>query len=105
MQLLEGEQEIIERLYKRIEKDKRHFNVELMQTGHVNERIFTKWAMAYLGLQETTTSEEVNKIQKNLILLAEGTSVQEVNLDKFWNQVHHVLKDVGYYPNNAHLEH
>ena len=104
MQLLEGDQEIIDQLYKTIEKDKRHFNVELLHTGHVEERIFSKWAMAYLGLQETTTSEEVNKIQKNLILLAEGASVSEVNLDKFWHQVHHVLKDVGYYPNNTHQE-
>ena len=105
MQLLEGDQEIIDQLYKRIEKDKRHFNVELMHTAHVDERIFSNWAMAYLGLQESTTSEDVNEIQKNLILLSEGASALEVNLDNFWLQVHHVLKDVGYYPNNTRQEH
>ncbi len=97
MQLLEGEKKLVDQLYRRIEKDKRHFNVQLMHTTDIDERIFPKWAMAYLGLQETTTAENINEIQQNLVLLAEGKSVLEIDLHQFWSQVYEVLREVGYY--------
>ena len=100
MQILEGDQEIIDGLYQRIEKDKRHFNVELMHTTNTGERIFSDWAMAYLNLKEQTSDASIKKIQQNLLLLSEGASVNEIDLNEFWSDVHYVLRDVGYYPNN-----
>ena len=101
MQILEGDQEIIEGLYERIEKDRRHFNVELINTQHVDERVFSKWTMAYLNLKEQSSVPTIGKIKQNLLLLSEGASVTEIDLDKFWGDVHEALKDVGYYPNDT----
>ncbi len=101
MQILEGEKELIDRLYQSIEKDKRHFNVQLMHTADADERIFPKWAMAYLGLQETTSAVNINEIQKNLVLIARGTPALEIDLNQFWNQVYEVLREVGYYPDSS----
>lgn len=98
MQLLEGEKKLIDQLYQRIEKDKRHFNVQLVHTTDADKRIFPSWAMAYLGLQESTSAENINEIQQKLVLLSEGASVSEINLHQFWNQVYEVLKEFGYYP-------
>lgn len=98
MQILEGEKKVVEQLYKKIEKDKRHFNVQLMHTADAKQRIFPNWAMAYLGLQETTAAENINKIQQNLVFLTEGSSDLEINLHQFWNEVYEVLREVGYYP-------
>ena len=85
-------------IYQRIEKDKRHFNVQLMHTAVANDRIFPKWAMAYLSLQETASDENVEKIKQSLVLLAEDSPVLEIELHQFWNQVYEVLREVGYYP-------
>ena len=101
MQIIEGDKEIIDELYGRIEKDKRHFNVELMHTATVAKRIFSDWAMAYLNLKEQTVDSTIKKIQQKLLLMSEGTSILEIDLDTFWGDVHYVLKDVGYFPNDT----
>ena len=101
MQILEGDQEIIDALYERIEKDKRHFNVELMHTANADDRIFSNWAMAYLNLKEQTSDISIKKIQQNLTLISEGASIIEIDLNDFWRDVNHVLKEVGYYPNDT----
>ena len=103
MQVLEGEKKVVDRLYRRIEKDKRHFNVQLMHTADTDKRVFPKWAMAYLGLQETTTAENINKIQQNLVQLAEGESDLEIDLHQFWSQVYEVLSEVGYYQDPSEM--
>ena len=101
MQILEGDQEIIDALYERIAKDKRHFNIELLHTSNVGDRIFSNWAMAYLNLREQTSDARIKKIQQNLLLMSEGASINEIYLAEFWTDVHYILKDVGYYPNNT----
>ena len=42
MQLLEGEKKVIDELYQNIENDKRHFNVQLMETAESDDKIFFK---------------------------------------------------------------
>ena len=101
IQLLEGDQNVIDPLYQRIEKDKRHFNVEVLYTSNTDKRIFSKWAMAYLSLEEDNADPIIKKIQQNLILLNEGASFMEIDIDQFWTDVQDVLQDVGYYPNDA----
>ena len=45
LQLLEGPQDIVETLYRRIAVDARHLEVELLVAQPVGKRLFPKWAM------------------------------------------------------------
>ena len=46
VQTLEGAEDAVRALYDRIEKDSRHDEVTLLQTGTAGERVFGRWAMA-----------------------------------------------------------
>jgi hypothetical protein len=45
LQLIEGPTEAIDALYARILKDNRHFDVRLLLSEDMGERIFPAWAM------------------------------------------------------------
>lgn len=47
MQVLEGPREEVLPLFETIKADKRHFNVNKLYDGPINERAFAKWSMAY----------------------------------------------------------
>lgn len=47
LQLLEGERETVETLFKKIEKDTRHSNIIRIFSIEGHERIYTNWAMGY----------------------------------------------------------
>ncbi|WP_293308470.1 BLUF domain-containing protein [Pedobacter sp. UBA5917] len=47
MQLLEGEERIVRKLYKKITSDTRHWAITLLQIGKYDERIFNEWSMGF----------------------------------------------------------
>lgn len=47
MQLLEGDERIIRRLFNKISKDERHESVILLQIGKYEQRCFTDWSMGF----------------------------------------------------------
>jgi len=47
IQALEGEQEVVESLYKKIAKDRRHKNVTLVYTHEIDKRGFGDWSMGF----------------------------------------------------------
>lgn len=53
LQLIEGPAEAIDMLYARIEADDRHFDVRLLMTEDMGERMFPNWAM----LDDTAPSQ------------------------------------------------
>lgn len=46
VQTLEGEQQAVQNLFDRIERDPRHTDIEVIDTGTVPSRVFARWAMA-----------------------------------------------------------
>ena len=50
LQVLEGDQEKVERLYKKIEQDRRHGSVVLLLRRDVDERGFGDWSMGYVNV-------------------------------------------------------
>ncbi len=48
IQYLEGSEENVESTYRRIQKDKRHCNVTLLDRSSIENRQFSGWSMAYL---------------------------------------------------------
>ena len=59
LQVLEGEQEDIERLFNKIASDPRHFKVRRLYFEPAKRRLFSKWSMNLVDL----VFENPNKIQ------------------------------------------
>ncbi len=51
-QCLEGERDVVESLYERIENDERHHNVALLRKDSVHHRQYRLWAMKYFSVNE-----------------------------------------------------
>jgi len=49
VQVLEGEQEAVEALMTRIERDPRHHDLTVIHEGNTEARIFESWRMAFLN--------------------------------------------------------
>jgi len=58
LQLLEGEEEAVNQLYKKIKKDARHSQTEILSTGYAEKKIFESWKMGYVELLAKTTEEK-----------------------------------------------
>jgi Sensors of blue-light using FAD len=50
IQVLEGDQTLVKRLYNKIEKDPRHKKVSIVLEGQSPERIFKDWSMGFKNL-------------------------------------------------------
>jgi hypothetical protein len=51
-QILEGPRDGVEEVWSRIQKDKRHQNIEFLGISAIKERRFPKWAMKLFDVQE-----------------------------------------------------
>jgi hypothetical protein len=61
LQLLEGEQEKVDAVYREIERDHRHTQLRLLSRRTVTERLFPGWAMRHDPARSWMwTQEEVN---------------------------------------------
>ena len=93
-QCLEGEQELVERLFEKIKDDQRHYNVKWLCTYSIEKNSFQRWSMKYvqrntniesffLNMGETSFNpiclDEKNlKIFLNELLSAEQSKVNVV---------------------------
>ena len=57
LQVLEGEDAVVSKLYRSIESDKRHNNIFLLSKTEVVERQFASWDMGFRRLTETEISK------------------------------------------------
>lgn len=53
LQVLEGEEESVERLFSNIKRDDRHHMVEAISKSQIKDRLFAKWCMAFQSLDST----------------------------------------------------
>jgi acylphosphatase len=67
VQVLEGQQEAVEGLYKSIQADPRHTNVRTVISHPIAQRLFSHWFMGY----ETLTSQQYEEVQN---IIADDTS-------------------------------
>lgn len=56
-QVLEGDQTAIESTFERIQQDRRHGNVHLLEFSPTPTRGFETWSMAYIGSQQSVSPE------------------------------------------------
>jgi hypothetical protein len=57
IQVIEGEAEIIESLYNRLQTDNRHTNVVKILEEKINQRSFPEWSMGYQKLSKEESKE------------------------------------------------
>ena len=81
IQLIEGDKKSIESLYKDIQADKRHFDVETIISTTSKQSLWTEWSMAFYDFSDTTDQsdylrllleasfEDVNSKQKDSMVL------------------------------------
>jgi len=50
IQVLEGKQDVVQRLFEKIQNDDRHYNVKLLIEGFIKERNYPEWNMGYKSL-------------------------------------------------------
>ncbi len=73
-QVLEGEQSAIEDCYyKRIYNDSRHFRMSLFWYGFTDRRVFSDWAMGYVG------PHEIGRYTKDRFMSLDGLNDDETS--------------------------
>jgi len=56
-QCLEGERDVVEKLYDKLHRDSRHSEITLLRKKPINRRRFKSWAMKYLTLDRALREE------------------------------------------------
>jgi hypothetical protein len=69
MQALEGERDVVNRLYNRIVRDDRHSACTLLSYGRIVSRCFEDWTMKLVSLDEQVTPH-----RRSLVLRHSGTT-------------------------------
>ena len=64
IQLLEGDPEHVDTLYRRISQDKRHFRVKTLIQESTSERLFGDWSMGFQNLDTYVPPSEVDGFSK-----------------------------------------
>ncbi len=96
VQILEGSQEEVLYIYKKIKADARHHTVTLLWENDVNTRFFAEWNMAFYRPDDNDVKFFVN----NLLMLSDFSDKTSSSLLSFWATVGKILRDDS--PRNHH---
>lgn len=58
LQFIEGSDKAVNKLIKKIEKDKRHHSLVILETGQLTERVFPDWSMSYRDISHVMTTND-----------------------------------------------
>jgi hypothetical protein len=58
LQLLEGEEKNVKKVYESICKDDRHINIKLLKDGHIDKRLFPGWSMSFRPVTRQEIADE-----------------------------------------------
>lgn len=83
-QILEGESDVIENAFERIQSDPRHQNVQVLDFGPIEQRSFPEWAMAFVG-ETNQNTEQFDQL--SLICSSGGEDDQGLKLQKLLLQL------------------
>ncbi len=97
LQLLEGEEKAVDELYKKIKKDARHSEAEILSTGYTKKRIFESWRMGYVELLAKTTEEKEELAENAKNELANASTKDDFTSKVFWYNVHALLTEIVFY--------
>lgn len=95
VQILEGDQKLVENLYNKIKKDHRHTDIELLCSDQSDERLFNSWGMLYCDDQDMLTDESIEEFKLNLLLLETLSKPKSASEIKFWRAIKDLLISSG----------
>ena len=96
IQILEGEQETVLKIYDSIEQDDRHEEVEILHQEECNERIFREWRMAFSDVDKDVRWRQEENLKTEIGLLAKP-GVPSFVFRVFWYTVGQLLERKGLY--------
>lgn len=87
-QILEGDKQSVNDLYKKIEKDTRHTCVTLITMGEISQRAFNSWTMAFCDLKNTDElGDKKNYFEQNILKFSQVAKKPTFANDAFWSSV------------------
>ncbi len=89
VQILEGSQEDVLYIYKKIETDPRHHSVTMLWENEVDNKFFEEWNMAFYRPDNNNVKDFVN----NLLILSKLSDKSSSSLLSFWVTVGKILRD------------
>ena len=94
VQIIEGEKDIVQGLFKKIKKDKRHKRVLLLTQGPKEERYFPNWSMAFRELRENDFNKIIEKnFINNFTAFADLAEKPTLAMHTFWSTAKQILYD------------
>lgn len=99
IQLLEGEKAIVEQLYTKIKKDKRHFQFEILSKGWTSERQFKSWDMGYISMEDYALGEKAELVSKARKALDTISTKNDFTPKVFWYNIYTLLTASKFYKN------
>lgn len=89
LQLIEGEQEELNKLYEIIKEDKRHTNVTLIIKEDINKRMFPGWNMAFHEFDKNNSSLE--KFVESIDFFSKSIPKKTEAIDLFWRMAKQIV--------------
>lgn len=99
IQLLEGEKGIVEELYTKIKKDKRHYQFEILSKGSTSERQFKSWDMGYISMEDYALGEKAQLVSKARNALDTISTKNDFTPKVFWYNIYTLLTTSKFYKN------
>jgi hypothetical protein len=94
IQILEGNQEVIESLYSKIEQDTRHYNTRQVYSNNIEQKLFKEWSMAFFDLDKDDALGTGRSIFKeNFIAISNQTEHSTVASQLFWHISNQVINE------------
>ncbi|MBT8280764.1 MAG: BLUF domain-containing protein [Muriicola sp.] len=100
IQILEGEKETVNQLYKKIAKDRRHFQFEILSKGEAATRLFKSWDMGYVSMEDLVVGEKEELVKKARMELDTISLKNDFTPKVFWYNVYTLLTDSKFYKKN-----
>ncbi|ADV48382.1 BLUF domain-containing protein [Cellulophaga sp. E16_2] len=92
IQILEGDEEIVQKVFSKIVEDSRHLNVQVLYEGEKDQRFFPDWNMAFTDISVSLGEDaEVKSYANNLLLLSEFIEKPTTTLKMFWRGINKLI--------------
>lgn len=85
IQILEGEKNIVKKIFKKIASDLRHTEVQVLSEGSKDTRFFPDWN------QDIPENVDIKMFANNLLLLSEFIDKPTTTLKMFWGGINRLI--------------
>lgn len=92
-QILEGEESAVRSLIEKIEKDSRHYEVDIIDERNVEERSFSDWSMGFASLEDNESIYDIEGF--NNVLQQKETTMEALKKLNEGEKIVSLFKDTG----------